>query len=172
MINIRNGVFETNSSSSHSICIKNSENICPLELHEMIDKNGNLFIPEEDLCFYRSPFRILTTPFEKLRYAIAQASCYTDAEEYIEQLESLVRSYNPEFSHFVFELDRYGHPKDPRYGGTDDYILNNWLRTHKVSIENFITNDKYFVVCDGDEYNIFDGMVRCGLVDKSKIEID
>lgn len=170
MFAIRNGVFETNSSSSHAICIKNTNTNSALDLHDRIDPNGNMLFLEDDLVFYRSPFRVLMSPYEKLRYAIAHASMYDpeEAAAYISSLEAIVRRYNQGFNHFCFELNAGGYCK---YGGLEDYILLRWLEDHDVPMEDFLTQDKYFVVCDGDEYNIFRDMVLCGLVDRSKIQI-
>jgi len=68
---IRNGVFETNSSSMHSIVITK-------------EKGENCFLYEDwkpekytvwdhDISFGRTPFEILNTVYDKARYAIASA---------------------------------------------------------------------------------------------------
>ena len=38
-----------------------------------------------------------------------------------------------------------------------------------ISLEEFLTNKRYIVVVDGDEYQIFDHIKKSGLFDTSKI---
>ena len=76
MINIRQSVFETNSSSMHSlVVVKNRK---PYNSHELKlncyhdDADFKLFGWSPDQCeFGRAPFRTLRTPIDKLRYYVA-----------------------------------------------------------------------------------------------------
>ena len=161
MIQYRNGVFETNSSSSHSICINNdkpnelyidTDNICD----NLLNGRGAWKIKEEDVTFGRSPFRYLSTFSEKVLYAVANHIDISD-------IEDIVKKYIPEFSSFIF-VD-YDKDKNNYWamGYTDDSILQPWLNSEGVSLEDFLTNRRYFVICDGDEYNIFSDLVKLGV---------
>lgn len=88
MINIRQNVFETNSSSMHSIAIRKQGGIATEEFEE-IERYNKMFIKaledreqnassvgceyafDADISFERYPFRALTTMFDKALYAIA-----------------------------------------------------------------------------------------------------
>lgn len=75
MIKIRKSAFETNSSSMHSIVVsKNDSRRYTEEEYEQsmfIDDGVYNIYDEEELEFGRAPFRILVTPGDKLKYAIA-----------------------------------------------------------------------------------------------------
>lgn len=156
MITIRYGVFETNSSSSHSICINNSNSKIDCIDSEyiitnLLDGRGAWHIKPEDVTFSRSPFRYLGKFSEKVRYALA---CRIDRND----IENIIRKYIPEFSSFDF-VDI-----DSMWYGTDDCILPGWLKSNNVSLEDFLTDGKYFVICDGDEYCIYHNMKKCNII--------
>ena len=71
---IRQGVFETNSSSMHSIVVKKTLEYYTKEEAEgeiHIRKSGKWTIYEDDLEFGRSPFEIIGSFKRKIHYAIA-----------------------------------------------------------------------------------------------------
>lgn len=60
----------------------------------------------------------------------------------------------------------------PYYGYVDHQssgLLQGFLDSHNITIKDFIFNQKYHVVIDGDEYCIFDDMVKYGLIDKNNV---
>lgn len=60
----------------------------------------------------------------------------------------------------------------PVYGYVDHQssgLLQGFLDSHNITIKDFIFNQKYHVVIDGDEYCIFDDMYKYGLIDKNNI---
>ena len=159
-IQIRQGVFETNSSSMHSLCILNHSDK-NIDTHtNKIDKNGIWKFDKGELDFYRYPFRFLHTFEDKVKYAIAN-------HESIMLIVDAVKKYNPNFVQFEFaesdgEIDT---------GGTDDYALNSWLENNNITLEEFLINPRYAVICDGDEYCTFDKLIDLGLINKSKFEV-
>lgn len=48
-------------------------------------------------------------------------------------------------------------------------LLKNFLKDNEISLKEFLTNKKYVVVIDGDEYCDFDKYLRFGLIDKNFI---
>lgn len=166
MITVRNSVFETNSSSSHSLVILTDKFINETEddayfSHEdMLEslhglKNGTYRSYERNWYFGRCPFRALDTFEQKFQYAYANAS-KEEKSELIQMLQDLV----PEVKTFV--------PPDDE--GTDDHMLHGWLNSHGVTMKDFLTNKKYVIIQDGDEYCIWDDLVRSGLIDMNVIE--
>ena len=166
MIQIRKGIFETNSSSMHSLVIKNNdafaedENIYYTqeeinnEIGWNISENKKVYnIKNEDLYFGRSPFRILDTFRDKMHYAFANG--FTP-----EEICPIVNKFIPEVESFNL----------PEYMGTDDYLLECWLEKAEISLEEFLINKKYIVICDGDEYCLWDTLKESGIIDKSIIE--
>ena len=68
---IRGSVFETNSSSAHSIVIRNvGEHYSAKEIkeHTYINRNGEWDIFQYELEFGRSPFKYLATFVDKVRF--------------------------------------------------------------------------------------------------------
>lgn len=177
MKQIRCNVFETNSSSSHSLVITTDNEHYT---REEINKNfymtdGIVRLWESSLEFYRSPFDMLVTFNDKLRYAIASSN-----GNLVDECREICKKYIDGFTDFEFDTKDYvwdSEVKDyvvanvpvPSYGGTDDYQIEGWLKKYNVSLEEFLTNKRYIVVVDGDEYQIFDHIKKSGLFDTSKI---
>lgn len=177
MKQIRRNIFETNSSSSHSLVITTDNEHYT---REEINKNfymtdGIVRLWESSLEFYRSPFDMLVTFKDKLRYAIASSN-----GNLVDQCRELCCKYVDGFVDFEFDTKDYvwdSEVKDyvetddhiPNYGGTDDYQIEGWLKYYNVSLEEFLTNKKYIVVVDGDEYCVWSNIKDSGLVDVKKI---
>lgn len=178
MKQIRRNVFETNSSSSHSLVITtDNEHYTREEINKnfYITKEGKVRLWESSLEFYRSPFDMLVTFKDKLRYAIASSN-----GNLVDDCREICKKYVDGFTDFEFDTKDYvwdSEVKDyveakspvPNYGGTDDYEIEGWLKKYNVSLEEFLTNKRYIVVVDGDEYAIYDHIKKSGLFDTSKI---
>lgn len=178
MKQIRRNVFETNSSSSHSLVITtDNEHYTREEINKnfYVTKKGIVRLWESSLEFYRSPFDMLVTFKDKLRYAIASSN-----GNLVDECREICKKYVDGFIDFEFDTKDYvwdSEVKDyveakvpvPNYGGTDDYQIEGWLKKYNVSLEEFLTNKRYIVVVDGDEYQIFDHIKKSGLFDTSKI---
>ena len=181
MKQIRRNVFETNSSSSHSLVITtDNEHYTREEINKnfYVTKKGIVRLWESSLEFYRSPFDMLVTFEDKLRYAIASSN-----GNLVDECREICKKYVDGFIDFEFDTKDYvwdSEVKDyvetnepiPNYGGTDDYQIDGWLKKYNVSLEEFLTNKRYIVVVDGDEYNCWLHIKDSGLVDTSKIIYD
>lgn len=177
MKQIRRNVFETNSSSSHSLVITTDNEHYT---REEINKNfymtdGIVRLWESSLEFYRSPFDMLVTFKDKLRYAIASSN-----GNLVDECREICKKYVDGFTDFEFDTKDYvwdSEVKDyvetddpiPNYGGTDDYQIEGWLKHYNISLEEFLTNKRYIVVVDGDEYCVWSNIKDSGLVDVKKI---
>lgn len=159
-ISIRQGTFETNSSSMHSLCILNHSDKNIDTYTNKIDENGIWKFEEGELDFYRYPFRFLHTFEGKVKYAIANY-------ESIMLIGGVVKKYNPNFVRFEFAKS---HGRIDT-GGTDDYALNSWLENNNITLEEFLINSRYAVICDGDEYCTFNKLIDLGLINESKFEV-
>ena len=102
---IRRGVFETNSSSSHSMCIQNNATDDCMDTEHIINDllNGRGVWKIKDNSYGRSPFRFLNKFSEKVLYAVAIYGYGADEDDPVDeinQIERIVRKYVPEFSSF------------------------------------------------------------------------
>ena len=84
-IQIRNSVFETNSSSMHSIAIVRPDNLKGtmadyygweltgtwLKPGKEVEVNNPILLDDDSISFERWPVRILSTMYKKIQYAIA-----------------------------------------------------------------------------------------------------
>ncbi len=217
---IRRNVFETNSSSMHSLCImKRDDTYLSSEILDdiHIEKDGIWKIDGEDLYFERTPFRAIGTFSGKWKYACASlVGDYNDdtykellalALKYIPGLKKIElptqrrriydagddnRTYcdrmsTKDFETYIkrkekeWEIDEIEYWKDednnfvfdcPYTGYSDDYFLDNFLEETKVTLEEFLTNKKYVIIQDGDEYCYWKDMKNTGLINKDAIEYE
>ena len=174
MRQIRNGVFETNSSSMHSLVIKKNSEYYTYE--EMIDNlwlhNGVWDIwNDRYITFGRSPFGCLNTFEAKVRYAIASlCGWYSNADEKFKEIEQLVTEIIPEC--VEIKLPKLWYSDDGRlsYGSVDEDILTPFIESTGITLKEFLTNKKYVVIVDGDEYCIWNSLKDSGLVNTDEIE--
>jgi hypothetical protein len=174
MISIRSSVFETNSSSSHSICVKTGtphvdREVITEDIKARLDNTDRWNLSNERTCYGRAPFTVLTTFTEKVLYYVAIKCGYgTTKEDFYDELEpvaEIIREFYPNFNGFTVDH------KDERYdysiGGVDECIFSKYM--DKDRIRDFLTNDDMFVVCDGDEYNIFTDMWKFGIINGKEV---
>lgn len=180
-LKIRNGVFETNSSSQHTLCLtSNTEEYTPQEIKSgmWIGGDNMLHLYAEDLHFGRYPFCILSTFYDKLRYAIAALvgnNSYTEQDgkalNYLNALRTVCQENIDRFTDFEFQPLEYSRGKKLDYGYAQDYGgLETFLDKNNVSIEDFLVKKRYIVIVDGDEYNAWDKLKSSGIVNTSIIE--
>ena len=157
---IRRGCFESNSSSQHSLVVmKNDDHYTSEEISKefYLSKHGVWDVWDYSLDFGRSPFRSLGTFKTKWLYA-----CASLVEEYnddaYKELEALAFKYVP------------GLKKIPYTGQTDEPFLQRFLEHEKLSLEEYLTNRKYVIIQDGDEYCYWQDMKNAGLVNSDAID--
>lgn len=168
MIKIRNGCFETNSSSSHAMIMMKEDQPLPQMFNpdRWMGDNGILSIWEDDLEFGRFPFDVLTDWYKRMCYAIASYG-----ENGFKEIESLLYKRLDGLKEVKFwgnetKYSKYGYVDHQSNG-----LLQEFLKEHNISLEDFIFNDRYMVVIDGDEYRVFHDMFDAGLINKPEIEI-
>lgn len=178
MIQYRGNVFETNSSSAHSLVIVNkpteyyTSDECKKDLWIHYDEESGIYEPNEDLYFGRYPFRILRTFEDKLNYAYANAPSrkfinnktgkVSLSKEYW-RISRVVKNIIPGFKKAVFS-NFYDKP------GTDENLLWSWLKKEKITMEQFLTCKSILVICDGDEYHVWNKMKSDGLINLNAIK--
>lgn len=169
---VRKGLFESNSSSSHSLVITGATTT---EVPDpWLNKDGMLTIwDEDDLAFDRRPQPPLIKFEDKLRYLIA---AYSQNKEKINEIIETVKRIVPDCKGIEFPYRRNLHQYDievDSYGYIDhqsSHILRNYLEKHNVSFEEFLTHDKYVIVLDGDEYDMWGSFKASGLINEDFIE--
>lgn len=224
---IRRGVFETNSSSMHSLTVmKRDAKYTPEEIlkdiHLRDDKDTgekncvwNIWY-DTDLDFGRSPFRALATFKEKWLYACASlVHEYNDDvykelveialkyvpnlkkiklpttersfvkvddcednkyhDDYYKTEEELIEYLEQKGTEWDMEIEYYEHCGCWYYnalytGYVDDNILSGFLESEGITVEEFITNKKYVVIQDGDEYCYWIDMKKAGLINMDAID--
>ena len=226
---IRRNVFETNSSSMHSLTVmKRDDKYTSEEILEEIylckDKETGedkcvWNIWDHDLEFGRSPFRALGTFTDKWLYACASlVHDYNDEtykelvalalkyipglkkvelpttsdscadkddeehkdDEYFQKYgkteDELVEYLTQKEKDWGMEIDYwksssgYWHYDRPFTGYVDENILSGFLEKEGITLEEYLTNKKYVVIQDGDEYGYFGDMKRAGLINLEAID--
>ncbi len=189
MLQIRRGVFETNSSSSHSIIIKKKDR--PIakvtdpgwrmyvdEDDENNPRNGVIKFDDRDLEFDRDPFHFLVDWYDRLAYVIAAYQ----SRDTVETLADICRRRIPGFrgfrfpsKHWILDDENGEENAEPTdyYGYVDhqsECLLEKVLNHYQVSLEEFIFNDRYVVVIDGDEYQYFRELTEQEFFNRNAIE--
>ena len=177
MIQYRHGVFETNSSSSHSIVVSAKDDYYTKEeieksLYWKFEKDGLIeYWSDDDLRFGRYPFDILNTFAGKLRYVIA---AYGWDDKIPQEIYDVCREMLDGFKGFKFPF--YWDERDERveFHGDIDHqsctLLKSFLEKNNITIREFLLNRKYIVIIDGDEYNTFERLLSLDFIDHSKID--
>lgn len=174
---IRSGVFETNSSSMHSLVVKKEDGYYAdneLRRHLWLSNDGVWKIWDDDeITFGRHPFRCLGTFESKVRYAIASLCAWHDDKvEQFENIECIVKEVIPECARIELPKVSYSWDENDKisYGSVDEDILSSFLKNENISLKEFLTNKRYVVIVDGDEYCIWNDLKNSGLVNNSEIE--
>lgn len=180
MIKIRNSVFETNSSSMHSLVIK--KNGSKQDIKDILDtiyvrKDGSYHIYDEEISFDRYPFRILFTAVQKFLYIYAESSSDKRKEllEFMKKTYPEIKEYEFPKKYWIDEEDEDNNEDKYYYGQVDHQsmgFVTNYLKNNNISYEDFITNTKYTVIIDGDEYGEWEKFKKSGLINLDEIETD
>lgn len=174
---VRRNVFETNSSSMHSLVISKEDRLLTkdeLTNGMYINKDGvwDLWM-DDDLYFGRSPFQCLATFESKVRYAIASLCGWRSNEEKrttFEKIKSIVLEAIPECKDVKLPKDNYSEKEKVIYGSVDEDILSGFLEKNNIALKDFLLNKKYIVIVDGDEYCIYKDLKKSGIINKDNIE--
>lgn len=149
MRQIRTGVFETNSSSTHSIIISD-------------DRKKKLFLPEKisfGLGNYGWEHRVLSTPEEKASYLYTSIVCAFEkwrAEEYKNQIYAMLSDAGVkcDFEEVVYKS--YGRMLWPEHCGVDHVGEHDHLNFIEKTVENpkrllrYLFSDESYVVTGND----------------------
>lgn len=179
MFNIRKNVFETNSSSMHSlVVVKHPKPYTSDELklncyHE--DREYQLFGWSSDRSeFGRSPFQTLRTPVDKLRYYVAHELGNCERYEKIPEIKAFI-SKCTNVPVDKIELRVTSERKKRDYYG---YIEHNdtgespfeYIARKNISMEDLILNPKYVIIVDGDEYQEFKQLFESNVLNANDFE--
>lgn len=171
-------MFETNSSSMHSICIvknKTEDRYSPKQIVEScyVWSDGAIHLYYNECSFGRAPFEILCNLYRKTLYAFASFR----AERADEITRIFVKAYNEaadkvgedRMREFCFDT----YCDDEVYYGDIDHqsygLLQRFLDNNKITLEEFLLNPKYVVVIDGDEYCQLETYQNAGLLKELEV---
>ncbi len=181
-------VFETNSSSSHVICIlKNCEqNTVGFRDDDgvfLYDGRWNIDVSEG----YGWGFEILTTFGDKFKYALCEyCSTYfswdEEDEENLKMLEDIAKRHIPGLRNIV--IDNRIEYKESDDGHRVEYevpnigtiahqracTLKDFLAETVISLEEFLVNDRYIIVVDNDNTDSWDDYKKSGIINLNNIE--
>lgn len=139
---VRYSMFETNSSSSHSISLKRREFVFdPL----FPDRNGNIVVLQTD--YYCDDFKF-NDSCQKLSYLVAYL--YNDNKHKIKLVNDVI--YNvTQCNQFIYEEALANSYIDHQSAGVLDDLFTEDYATSFNNIKNFIFNKNYWVFGGSDE---------------------
>lgn len=157
MFSIRRGVFETNSSSSHSISITGKDDNTVERLKERY--NG------KQICIalgqYGWGYDVLKTFEERLSYIITMIVSYnelsytdsTNVEEIyaLDEFKEVAEILKEKLgcNYIVIEENTIS---DCYVDHQSCYSLHDFLDKFGLTLEDYLFNDKYFVIIDNDNH--------------------
>lgn len=176
MFKTRTGVFETNSSSMHSIVVAKQDE-GRVELSDavkedgrmVVDGFGRLVISSCDDLDFNASFAVMDTAYSKICYAVA-SYCY-DGNEHdgLETVNRAVKAVFPEIiGGIIVPKDRDG---EDYYGYVDHqstHVLHTWLRDGG-KLDDFIACRNVIVLLDRDESTEFAEIIKMGIVDRDSV---
>lgn len=146
MISIRQGVFETNSSSMHSIAIRKQGGVNEEFFGNVHNSTGYFWVFGAVNYYERYPFRALTTMLDKALYAIASMSPSfgdwykrgtwdeTDLPNFVKEVYTIIQKYLKEFKGFDFNTEW-----KPMYIIPDNVMVKDYAL---ASASFFLNTDK------------------------------
>lgn len=174
---IRNNTFETNSSSMHSLVVvkdpkpyKNYET-----LEDWADRDSFDLFWYFDGTYERTPFRVLRTPVEKLRYYVAHYIGTLGRKSEIPKVINFIHEHTgiPKRKINIKTYDDYDN-KYVNYGyaGSNDTgeDVFTYIEANNIPMEEFVLNPKYVVIVDGDEYQEFKKLFQSNVIDAENFE--
>ena len=185
---IREGTFETNSSSMHSLVITKrvrqyTKEELALNYDPKYEKEFQLWGYDEDDMYYgRWPFRVLNTPLEKLRYysAYVLGSYKKRKKEDIDRIVNFVMKQtgitdpNKVFLFKRFNLIGQTGFKSKSYGDVSPNDTGedpmDFVERKGIDWEDLILNPKYIIIVDGDEIQHFKPLIKSEVIDTDNFE--
>ena len=186
---IRYNTFETNSSSMHSLVVtktprKYSADELSLGYDQDDLENGKPFYlwrwaNEEDMTYERWPFRVLSTPLEKLRYYCAYTlqnyNAKPNKKPIQEVTEFVMQQTGIKKAKDVILYQRNREDSKNKFYGTVAFNDTGespmaYIDKNKINWEDFILNPKYIVIIDGDEEHNFETLIQSGVVNTDNFE--
>ena len=177
-ISIRKSVFETNSSSSHSLVVVKeprpyTEEELALDLHDWSSKEKfSLFDFCDDVTYERYPLTILSTPVEKMRYYVAAKLGAAQDESALPEIISMISEatgFPPEKIEITTHDPSYEYGYASTYNDTGEHPFE-FLDRKGISIKEFIFNPKYVLIVDGDEYMSFKKLFERNVISFDNLE--
>ena len=158
-INIRKSVFETNSSSMHSLAIIGADRINQLNFHTTnIDGVEKILVQSGEYGWSGDD---LTIPLEKLRYITTMIQ-YKDSSnkiadsKYFKWLSEMVKDYMGCGLKYIPYLEGDKWNADGYIDHQSDDTLDDYWSTNeeefKSNMKDIVFNDKYFIVIDNDNH--------------------
>ena len=90
-------------------------------------------------------------------------------DELVEYLTQKEKDWGMEIDYWK-SSSGYWHYDRPFTGYVDENILSGFLEKEGVTLEEYLTNKKYVVIQDGDEYCYWSDMKKTGLVNMDAID--
>ena len=191
--------FETNSSSMHSLCVRSeSGSYKPDEIYsEELNKfpcydailtlnqydpaninyyqdrvyNNRLYFWQSDFDFQETAMEILTTFYDKIRYAMASVCSYSykGADAHWAEIEKTIEDILPNVEYETPQC--FNKTNEWEYDGFRKRVNHNlllpFLRQNQISMREFLINPKYVVVVN---YSEFIKMKYLNMIDENSIE--
>ena len=90
-------------------------------------------------------------------------------DELVEYLTQKEKDWGMEIDYWK-SSSGYWHYNRPFTGYVDENILSGFLEKEGITLEEYLTNKKYVVIQDGDEYCYWSDMKKTGLVNMDPID--
>lgn len=154
MINIRHGIFETNSSSTHSISIAEAR---PNEVYSVMlpDKNGNIVLTGGEFGWEQETYNDAVT---KANYMLVYADGWAgdNKEKFLVSLKEVIQEQT-QCNEVIFQSEkRYEWSETPDFGYIDHQSVESsdydYVFADKEKLKQFIFNRNSTLTTDNDNH--------------------
>ena len=176
-ITCRQGVFETNSSSMHSLVVmKDIKTPFPAtdKWKPEDDEDGKFIINVTGNDYGRCPLEFLGHPVDKFLYLLADRyGRYSDNDDERDNFISKMVKKLDGCEKFIFGIDNWDGKTD--YGYVDHQSSGDvwgYIEDNNIDPLDFIFDPKQVIIIDGDEYCHWKEMKESGLIQTDNVEFD
>jgi hypothetical protein len=177
LVKVRKGIFETNSSSAHSLIVTKSDNeyltkkeIKDYHYGRVFTKTNPFYLFQDKDIYGRAPFSIIYNCDSKLDYVLASLHNLPDIYNTLQIFSDYTGIKNFEITSSENKILNSFLDEVPCIDDGSDNLIKNFMKKTGYTIKDIIFNKSIKIIIDGDEYNIFSDMMKNKIINTNNLK--